>query len=254
MGAVVAFSSFVSGVVFGVFVCTAALVYALSVNNNNNNNNNSGKDKEKNKQHSSQLSTTKSETASERLSVSKARDAEHLNKLVENLHDFNNPFRTLARDLDAIKPDYIGGTAQLERRMKSIIELQAISRMERETQEKVGEIKDHVKQLKGFSAYMNDLSKVFASFSKDLGKLSSVARVNMNKSGQHSELRNEELIVNNWWQTLHLTLEHMAAGQEDLANTISELVTNATDVQDELILLEKRMTSDCARQFSQMKE
>lgn len=180
-------------------------------------------------------------------------DFDVLKKIINFLDNFNSPMKTFAADLARVYAKQ-ENLVDVEAKMKMILDNPALNRLEKESQEHLTELREHTKHVTAISNFMRDVGKSISTFSKDLARLSSVARNNMNKNMTNIE-RKEELIVNNWWQTLHFTMEYLSSDNDELARFLQDdLVTYSLQILEELNLVERRMTVDINRQFSGMKE
>ncbi len=129
-------------------------------------------------------------------------ETEELNKIIVLLNEVNNPLKNIGGVLQRIHLNEELDAAILDAKMKNIIDYSTLSRMEKDFQDQMSELKDHAKQLKLVSSFLNDMGKTFSSISRDILKLAHSARNNMNKNS--SLEHKEDLIINNWWQALQV--------------------------------------------------
>eukprot|EP01038_Epipyxis_sp_PR26KG_P010857 gene10857-14574_t len=242
MSAFVAFTSFLSGVVMGVGICAAILLHLVTSKSNN-------------KSKANEKEIVLFQAPIEQQKQQKSEEIQHLQMIIDYLDDHNNPLKNIRGDLIRIQDKNKNIELPMDAKMKTIIEPSMVNGMEKDMLDKLSEIRDHGKQLKGVSNFLHEISKVFVGFSKELSKLSNTCKVHMNKTSSSStNTKKEDLIINNWWQSLHLTFEHMSSGQEDLSSMISELANVTVNVQEELFLIEKRLLSESGRHFTNLRE
>mmetsp|Transcript_13452 Transcript_13452/g.14612 ORF Transcript_13452/g.14612 Transcript_13452/m.14612 type:complete len:1345 (+) Transcript_13452:203-4237(+) len=261
---VVNFLSFLSGIAFGLFLCFVAAVHFLSDQTQNLNTSdtlNSPPAIEKKPPNENEVTplTVASTSATQihgnyvpqKLSKS---ELGRLNSIIEVLDEMNSPLKNIGSVLERIHLNKEQENASLEAKMKTIIEYSAVNKLEKEFQDAMTQLKDHAKQTKLISNFLYDLGKVFSSFSRDVSKLSHTARNNMNKSSQSLD-RKEDMIANNWWQTLQIALDSMANDQEDLSTIISEeLINYSNQIQEEISIIEKRLTAEGNKHFTTLRE
>jgi hypothetical protein len=250
---VVNFLSFLSGTVFGLFLCFIVVAHYLGEHN-----------KIKTLPASSSSSQSSDKEAESSVVVHGSyvpqklskQEASHLAQIIDFLDEMNSPLKNMSAVLERIHRNKDQELSALETKMKNIIELPMVTRLEKEFQDAISQLKDHSKQIKLISNFLHDLGKVFTSFSRDVSRLSHTARNNMNKGFAHGSLdRKEDMICNNWWQTLNIALDSMANDQEDLATIINEeLISYSSQIQEEIAIIEKRLAAEGGRHFALIRE
>ena len=132
--------------------------------------------------------------------------------------------------------------------------------------------KDRAKQLKGMSSLVADVGRVYASFAKDLSKLSVHARGNIrtqvsvqgtaqgseqNQNGQNGDRESAEdtSYADEWWKALSLCLLHLSNDNEELAEEMSvDFSGQLSQLCDDQSMEEKRLTGEGNRLLSQLKD
>ena len=235
----VSFGSFLSGTVFGVLLCLGVILQLLKSNPKDEKNEGNDKIKERTELVAPAPTTIES--------ILKPEEVATLRKLIDFLEDFNAPLKSIGGHLKLIYMQHGSGTKvtteQMERRAKSIIEMSTVTRMEKELHDSLVHLREHAKVMKGIASFLSDMSKAFASFSKDLSKLAYAAKNNMYKGLKDLNIdTKEDMIINNWWQALHVSLDYMSSDQEYLASQITdELLNFSTQIYDEITVIEKRL-------------
>lgn len=241
---VFSFVSFLSGVVFGVALAVVAALHFLSAPPSFVEDLKAKFDAEREK--------SKAEDAIGKGSLGR-EEASQLTKIVDFLEEANAPLKNIAGVLQRIHLNKEHELGVLDSKMKTIIDYTALLRMEKEFQDNVAELKDHTKNLKLLASFLHDTGKTFNSISRDLSKLAHAARNNMNKNSSLD--RKEDLIVNNWWQTLQVAMDHLASDHEDLATIVSvELINYSSQIQEEVTIIEKKLAAEGNKQFGLLKE
>ena len=247
----VSLSSFISGTIFGVLICVGVALQYLKKSDVPEDGNTKLRVKK-------ELSTPNLPKSFDELV--NPDDAAALKKLISFLDDFNAPLKSIGGYLKQIYMQRETGAKitkeLLERKQKVMIEIGTVSRMEKEFYDNLAHLKEHTKTLKGVSTFLTDLSKAFASFSKDLNRLANTAKNNMYKGLKDLSIdTKEDMIVNNWWQALHVSLDYMSSDQDYLATQISdELLGLSTQIHDELTVIEKRLHNEGNKQLHNIKE
>ena len=252
LSGLISFSSFLTGTVFGILICVAAALHFLKKSNEG------GKSSADHRKYKETLATPNQPKAIEELL--KPEDQAEFKRLIKFLEDFNAPLKSIGGYLQQIYSQRENGIQTtkdiLDRKAKVIIEANTIIRMEKELHDNLANLKEHGKVMKGISSFLSDLSKACASFSKDLNKLSNTAKNNMYKGLKDLNIdTKEDLIINNWWQALHVSLDYMASDQDYLSSQISEDILNfSTQIHDELSVIEKRLSTEGNKQVHNIKE
>lgn len=246
------FLSFLSGIVFGIFLATATVLYFVSNKNNV---------KEEGTTPTAVIEPPPQEESKTNLLKNKPpvplakEDADRINSIIVILEELNSPLKNISPIVQKIHQNTVHSDINtLETKMKNIIDFASISRLEKEFQDSLGELKDQSKQVKLLSSFLNDISKYFLSFSKDLTKLSNVAKNNLHKASASIEFK-QDLVVNNWWQLLMTAFDHMSTDYQEFAGLIGdELLNYSNQIQDEIILIDKRLTVEGNKQFNLLRD
>ena len=173
--------------------------------------------------------------------------------IIEYLEEVNAPLKGVSNIINHIHAKKDEETLQLESKMKTIIEFQTITKIEKDFGDNLNELKDFYKSLKLVNTFFNDFAKVFTSLSRDLLKLANIAKSNMMKNSAMEH--KEDLIVNSWWQLIQSTMEYLAADQLELAGFLSDELTQHTlQTVEELTMIEKRLNNEGNKQFNAMRE
>jgi hypothetical protein len=251
------FLSFLSGIAFGLFLCFVAVVHYFGDHKKTKDelntplpDNKSATDVDSSPAEES-VTQIKGNYIPQKLSK---QESTHLTEIIDFLDELNSPLKNMGTVMERIHQNKELELASLEGKMKTIIETPAILKLEKEFQDTISQLKDHSKQIKLISSFLYDLGKVFSNFSRDISKLSHNARNNMNKGTQTLD-RKEDMICNNWWQTLNIALDSMGNDQEDLATIVNEeLINYSNQIQEEITIIEKRLASEGNRQFAALRE
>jgi ferritin-like metal-binding protein YciE len=250
----ISLGSFLSGTVFGVLICVGVALQFLKKSSVEDGK--STKDKSKHK-----LGLAAPEIQPSTLdSVMAPEDVANLRRIITFLEDFNAPLKSIGGYLKQIHMKKDEGakitTELLDRKTKYVIDQPTIGRMEKELHDSLSNLRDHAKVMKSISTFLSDLGKSFSSFSKDLGKLSNVAKNNMYKGLKDLNIdTKEDLIINSWWQALHVSLDYMSSDQDYLSNQVTdELLTFSTQIYDEICVIEKRLNAEGTKQVQSIKE
>lgn len=237
------FSTFLSGVVFGILICGVGAFHFIASSKKKSSTSDGEKVEE---------SSGADEDETIPIGLTKA-DMEKLHAIIEYLDEVNSPLKSMGGILQKIHSNKEIENGLIEAKMKTIVDLGSLSRLEKEHYDNVSELKDHAKQIKLMSSFLHDLSRAVSSFSKDLAKLGSTARSNMNKNS--SMETKEDMIVNAWWQCLQTAVDHLAEDQEELSNMITNELQNVSlNIQEEISLIEKRLSLESTRYFGALRE
>jgi hypothetical protein len=248
----VSIGSFVSGIVFGILICAAGAVHFLRRAND---------DAVKSEKHKRSRTTLAPEIPPKSIDQLVApEDLATVKRLIQFLEDFNAPLKSIGGYLQQIyknRENNVKITKEfLDRKARVIVDPGTINRMEEEMKANVANLREHGKTMKNISSFLSDLGRSFASFSKDLNRLSHTAKNNMYKGLKDLSIdTKEDMIINNWWQALHVALDYMASDQEYLATQISEDLLNfSTQIHDELTVIEKRLSTEGSKQVHNIRE
>lgn len=253
----VSLSSFLSGIVFGVFLCIAALVQVL-----------------KSKPADADSVAATDSSGSRRPAQSSipnmmdpssmsAGEVAALRELVQFLDDFNSPLKNFGGHLEQVYVERDAALKEAERHRGVPLELSEFSRIERDFHGSIAELRDQSKCAKTVAQFLTDLSKVLLSFAKDLNKLSGAARSNSNRCTSNStnaavtggDNSKADMVASNWWQALHIALDCMSSDQEYLSSHITDdLLNYSSQMSEELGVIEKRLQAEGTRQLQAMKE
>lgn len=252
----VSLSSFLSGIVFGVFLCIAALVQVL-----------------KSKPADADALAATANGGSRRPAQSSiqnmldpssmsAREVAALRELVQFLDDFNSPLKNFGGHLEQVYVERDAALKEAERHRSVPLEQSEFARIERDFHGSIAELRDQSKCAKTIAQFLTDLSKVVLSFAKDLNKLSGAARSNSNRCTSSSTNAavtggdsKADMVASNWWQALHIALDCMSSDQEYLSNHITDdLLNYSSQMSEELGAIEKRLQAEGTRQLQAMKE
>jgi len=238
-------STFISGVFFGILICGLAIFHFFA----------STKSREGNSDGDFAFDT-KSACADKETNLPlefKQQDVDKLNAVIDYLDDVSCPLKSMGLILQKIHANKDAESNKIEGKMKTILDLVSLSKLEKDHQDNIAELKDHAKQVKLLSSFLNDLAKAISSYSKDLGKLSSTAKSNMHRSSVIET--KEDMIVNAWWQSLQIAMDHLSSDQDELASMVSEQLQNVSQqLQEEIGLIEKRLNSEGNRYFGVLRE
>lgn len=254
------FASFLSGIIFGILLSIAVLIYLLS---------NPNHDSTKDTATSSALgetnttstvavasATTLTKTANstfQRINLS-TLESDKLNQIIDTLNELNSPLKALNTLLTKIHTTRDIDNLQIENKMKTILDYNIIMKIEKEFQENITKLRDHNKQIKSITNFFNEITKNILGYSKDLSKLSNVPKTYMNKTTMLLEDK-EDFIVNHWWQSLQVTFDHMSNDYESLSSHISdEIITYFLQLQEEMTMIEKRLINESNKQFAIIRE
>lgn len=192
------------------------------------------------------------------VSVSQS-DLSDLTKMIDHLEELNSPLKHVGNDLNQL---YVNKEASgsnspgSDVRMKTIIDNNTLNRMEKDFFDNIQVLKDHAKSIKGMIVFLTEVSKNYLGFAKDLSKTANIARQNVNKNSLNMfEVKKEEFVFNNWWQSLQYSMESIATDHESLGNIINDdFCTYCNNVHDEMILYEKRLQGEGVRHVNLIKE
>lgn len=251
----VSLSSFLSGIVFGVFLCIAALVQVL---------------KSKPADEDAVAATANSGTRrSSQSSIQNmldpsslsAKEVAALRELVQFLDDFNSPLKNFGGHLEQVYVERDAALKEADRHRGVPLEQSEFARIERDFHGSIAELRDQAKCAKTIAQFLTDLSKVVLSFAKDLNKLSGAARSNSNRCASNNAVAagggdtKADMVASNWWQALHIALDCMSSDQEYLSNHITDdLLNYSAQMSEELAVIEKKLQVEGTRQLQAMKE
>lgn len=237
------FGTFLTGVVFGILICGVALFHVLV----------STKPHDKDDD-DSLLVTKKDQNKDSNLPIGLTQhDVNRLNSIIDYLDEVSSPLKSMGTILQKIQGNKDAENGTIDLKMKTIVDLVTLSKLEKEHQDNVSELKDHAKQIKLLSSFLNDMTKAVSSFSKDLNKLASTAKSNMHRNSVIET--KEDMIVNAWWQSLQIAMDHLASDQEELASLVTDQLQNVSQqLQEEIGLIEKRLNAEGSRYFSSLRE
>lgn len=249
----VSLSSFLSGIVFGVFLCIAALVHVL-----------------KSKPEDTDAVAVAAKSGSLRPTQSSiqnmldpsflsASEVAALRELVQFLDDFNSPLKNFGGHLEQVYVERDAALKEAERHRGVPLEQSEFARIERDFHGSIAELRDQSKCAKTIAQFLTDLSKVVLSFAKDLNKLSGAARSNSNRCASNNATTGgdtkADMVASNWWQALHIALDCMSSDQEYLSNHITDdLLNYSAQMSEELAVIEKKLQAEGSRQLQAMKE
>ncbi|KAJ1414976.1 hypothetical protein B484DRAFT_401615 [Ochromonadaceae sp. CCMP2298] len=235
-------ASFLSGTCFGVLLCLALAFQLIK-----------GKPSKKSRDEVRESIEESPVGAACGLST---EDLERLKRVVDFLDNFNSPLKSVGTFLQDMYKQKEVKAAAINLSAKELVGLSVVLKTERNLQDSLAGLKEHGKVMKGVTAFLAELGKVFGSFSKDLTRLANVSKSNMYKGLHNLNIdTKEELIINNWWQALHVALDYMASDQEYLASQIShDLLSYSVQIHEELAVLEKRLSAECQKQVAGMRE
>jgi len=241
----VSLSSFLSGILFGVFLCIAALIQVL-------------KSKPADEAADNIATRPAQKFIQSMLEPSmSAKELAALRELIKFLDDFNSPLKNFGGHLEQVYVERDAALKEAERHCGVPLEQTEFTRIERDFHGSIAELRDQSKCAKTIAQFLTDLSKVVISFAKDLNKLSSAARSNSNRANNANNATDTkaDLVASNWWQALHISLDCMSSDQEYLANHITDdLLNYSAQMSEELSAIEKRLHADGVRQLQTMKE
>eukprot|EP01033_Poteriospumella_lacustris_P002610 gene2610-1900_t len=239
---VINFATFLTGVLFGILIAGVALFHFLV----------STKPKDKAEE---PLPFEKDDHSKEaELPIGLTQDdLDRLNSIIDYLDEVSSPLKSMGAILQKIHNNKDVETSAIDTKMKTIVDLVTLSKLEKEHQDNIAELKDHSKQIKLLASFLNDTSRAVSSFSKDLTKLAGTAKSNMHRNSVIET--KEDMIVNAWWQSLQISMDHLASDQEELATMVSEQLQNVSQqLQEEISLIEKRLNSEGNRYFTALRE
>lgn len=247
LSTIVSISSFLGGFVVGIIVCIFTAIHLLKSKPSDNN------AVDSNKTSSDDTKNTNTITNIEQINITNSNIAS-LRNLVEFLDEFNSPLKNFGNHLEQVYVKRDITIKEAEQRNHLVMDFSEFTRMEKEFYDVISTIKEQTKHTKLISAFLTEISKVFSSFGKDLSKLSNTARNNMHRGGMLIDTK-EEMIANNWWQALHVSLECLSNDQEYLSNHITDdLLNYSSQMYEELNVIDKRLYAEGTKQIFNMKE
>jgi hypothetical protein len=144
------------------------------------------------------------------------------------------------------------------------IDVQLNEEEEQYFQESCNASRDRAKHLKSLASFITDISKTYASFGKDLSKLSLIARSFIKPpeaatSDNHADSKGDYIDksshVNDWWIALSTSLEHLSGDNEKLSEQMSqEIASQITQAHDEQNTEDKLLVNEGLRILTQLKE
>lgn len=255
------FLSFLSGTVFGMFITAAVLIHMLSGGQTQASFVGETAAKPVNKIDSGADEKNIKEIAKGAYMNADTVELEMLNKIIDQLEDFNYPLKQIVADLHRIHDIHEFDSSSLAEKMKGVIELATIANMERDFSDRLSEMKENGKQLRSVMVFLSDLSKACAGFAKELHRLHNVAKTNKNKGTvaisvavSVSECKEEQILMN-WWSAIDKAMHHISADHEELASGITdELLIHSSLIQEDYVQLEKKYHSEASKQAALLKE
>ena len=140
----------------------------------------------------------------------------------------------------------------------------SLYQLEQYFQESCNSSRDRAKHLKSLASFITDISKTYASFGKDLSKLSLIARSFIKPpevvtGDNHSDNKGDSIDkashVNDWWIALSTSLEHLSGDNEKLSEQMSqEVASQITQAHDEQNAEDKLLFTEGMRLLTQLKE
>lgn len=140
----------------------------------------------------------------------------------------------------------------------------SLYQLEQYFQESCNASRDRAKNLKSLASFISDISKTYASFGKDLLKLSLIARSYIKPSenatgDNHVDTKRDPIDkashVNDWWIALSTSLEHLSGDNEKLSEQMShEVVSQIAQAHDEQNTEDKLLLNEGVRLLTQLKE
>jgi hypothetical protein len=140
----------------------------------------------------------------------------------------------------------------------------SLYQLEQYFQESCNASRDRAKHLKSLASFIIDISKTYASFGKDLSKLSLIARSFIKPpeaatSDNHADSKGDYIDkashVNDWWIALSTSLEHLSGDNEKLSEQMSqEVASQITQAHDEQNSEDKLLVNEGLRILTQLKD
>ena len=127
--------------------------------------------------------------------------------------------------------------------------------------------KDRAKQLKCLSSFTSDVGRAYASFAKDLMKISSAARSNIKTydqqqgpltAGSSDSLSPSEKIadcLDEWLKALSLCTSHLSNDSEDFSELmIANHASQVAQICDDFVFEEKKLIAEGSKLLNQLKD